>query len=56
VVSDRAKFEVTVPLTLRELSVSDYDKEFIPLLAQLTKVGSITREFFVERTYHHRHV
>ncbi|PSN48908.1 putative glucosamine 6-phosphate N-acetyltransferase [Blattella germanica] len=36
-------------LLVRPLCLSDYDKGFIQLLGQLTKVGDITREKFLER-------
>uniref|UniRef100_A0A914V8C9 Glucosamine 6-phosphate N-acetyltransferase n=1 Tax=Plectus sambesii TaxID=2011161 RepID=A0A914V8C9_9BILA len=36
-------------LTVRPLKVGDYDRGYLPLLSQLTSVGSISKAQFVER-------
>ncbi|XP_023222323.1 probable glucosamine 6-phosphate N-acetyltransferase isoform X2 [Centruroides sculpturatus] len=38
-------------LKMRPLSVGDYDKGFIYLLSQLTKVGNVSHEDFLRRFY-----
>lgn len=41
-------FQVTLQLEQRELQVADFDKEFLPLLDQLSDVGHIDKTFFRE--------
>ncbi|KAF7990968.1 hypothetical protein HCN44_000773 [Aphidius gifuensis] len=41
-----------VSLLIRPLRASDYNKGFLQLLGQLTDVGNITKEKFLDRFYH----
>lgn len=36
-------------LVLRPLQLTDYDKDYVKLLAQLTTVGNISQEMFEDR-------
>ncbi|XP_012264494.2 probable glucosamine 6-phosphate N-acetyltransferase [Athalia rosae] len=47
-IADRNR-EVNDGIWIRPLSVGDYERGFIQLLGQLTQVGDITREQFVDR-------
>ena len=41
-------------LLVRPLCPSDYDKGFVQLLGQLTKIGDVTREQFLSKYFYER--
>ena len=43
---DAESINIRVDLRVRPLDDTDYGKDFLPLLAQLTEVGTITEGFF----------